>query len=93
VTTHRAPAVRAGAVAAVGFLLLDAVLLGLAAAWSARPLLFLWAALLAVGAGGVLVLWRRYLAHLSQLDTQRRAMRLEIEDLRATFRNDAAKQA
>jgi hypothetical protein len=75
-------------VAAVGFLLLDAVLLGLAAVWARRPLLFFWAAVFAAGAVGVFVVWRRYLMHLGELDAQRRDMRVEVERLRAAARRD-----
>lgn len=92
-TRRQAPAVRAGVVAAVGFLLLDAVLLGVAAAWGRRPWLFLWAAVFTAAAVGVLALWRRYLAHLGELDTQRRAMRLEIEHMRAAVRNESSGRA
>ncbi|MBI3983579.1 MAG: hypothetical protein HY337_11765 [Gemmatimonadetes bacterium] len=84
---RRASGVRAGVVAAVGFLLLDAILLGLAGFWGRRPVLVIWAAVLAVGAAGVLVVWRRYLAHLVELDDQHRAMRAEVERLRSAVRN------
>ncbi len=77
---------RAGMVAAVGFLLLDAVLLGLAAVWGRRPVLFAWAAVFAIGAVGVLLLWRRYLKQLGELSDQRRAMKQEVERLRDAVR-------
>ncbi|OGU02606.1 MAG: hypothetical protein A2W29_10580 [Gemmatimonadetes bacterium RBG_16_66_8] len=74
-------------VAAVGFLLLDAVLLALAAVWGERPALWFWAAMFAVGALGIFFVWRRYLSHLGQLDTHRRDMRFEIERMRSAVRN------
>jgi hypothetical protein len=92
VTGGRAPAVRAGAVAAVGFLLLDAVLLAIAGAEARRPVLLLWSAVLAGAAAGVVVLWRRYVLRLRELDAQRRAMRMEIEHLRAVVGNDSSKK-
>lgn len=80
-------AVRAGLVAAVGFLLLDAVLLILAGVWSDRYVLVFWGVVFVAGAVGVTFLWRRYLSHLGELDAARRDMRDEVEQLRLTFRD------
>jgi hypothetical protein len=68
--------------AAVGFLLLDAVLFALAAMAFTRPLLLLPAAACA-GAGGLVVLaWRRYRRTLRELEQARREMKREVEALR-----------
>lgn len=80
-------AIRAGLVAAIGFLLLDAVLLGLAGFWMDRPMLIFWGIVFAVGAGFMPLVWRRYLEQLVQLDDARRAMREEVDELRGTLRN------
>ncbi len=80
-------AARAGLFAAVGFLLLDAILLALAGVWMDRPSLIFWGILFAAGAACMPLVWRRYLAHLGELDQARRAMREEVEDLRGTLRN------
>jgi HAMP domain-containing protein len=48
--------------------------------------LFAWAAVFAIGAVGVLLLWRRYLKQLGELSDQRRAMKQEVERLRDTVR-------
>jgi len=74
-------------VAAVGFLLLDAILLALAATWAERPILWFWVAVFTACAIGVFFLWRRYLSHLDELDTHRRAMRFEIERMGSAVRN------
>ncbi|MGH7529740.1 MAG: hypothetical protein ACREMN_05110 [Gemmatimonadales bacterium] len=67
--------------AAVGFLLLDAVLFGLAGvAW--RPLLLIPAAICLLAAGLVLVAWRRYRRTLDELAEARREMRREVDSLR-----------
>ena len=74
---------RAVATLAVGFWLLNALLLGLAGLAAHRPGLI-------VGAGGcvlvalvVVVLWRRYARVLDDIAVQRRAIRDEVESLRA----------
>jgi len=76
--TARRPA-RALTVFAAGFLLLDAVLLGLAGIWFSRPLLIVWGVVFAGGAVGVVMLWRRYLVQLDQLEDARRALRAEAQ--------------
>ncbi|GBD31270.1 MAG: hypothetical protein KatS3mg081_0972 [Gemmatimonadales bacterium] len=78
--------VRAGLVAAVGFLLLDAVLLVLAGWWSGRAGLVVWGAVFFLGAVGVVVVWRRYLAHLGELEAARRAARKEVDRMRIALK-------
>jgi hypothetical protein len=68
--------------AAVGFLLLDAVLFAFAAITFSRPWLFLPAAI-CLGAGTMVVLaWRRYRRTLLELEEARRDMRRQVEELR-----------
>ena len=86
-TARGRSATRAGLVAAIGFLLLDAVLLGLAGIWMNRPILIFWGVLFAGGAACMPLVWRRYLAELGELDAARRAMRKDVADLRGTLRN------
>jgi len=78
--------VRAGVVAAVGFLALDAVLLVLAGAWMERPSLVIWGGVFAVLAAVPVFLWRRYVKHLRDVRTARRAMAEEIRHLQSTLR-------
>lgn len=67
---------------AVGFLLLDAILFGIAGvAW--RPLLLIPAGICALAAGLVLIAWRRYRRAIAELAEARREMRAEAESLRA----------
>jgi prepilin signal peptidase PulO-like enzyme (type II secretory pathway) len=84
--TSRRPA-RTITVLAAGLLALDAVLLGLAGLWSARLGLLVWGALFGAGAIGVLVLRRRYVKRLEELDDARRALRGELGDLAKTLRD------
>jgi len=79
--------VRAGVVAAVGFLFLDAVLLVLAGAWAGRPVLVVWGAVFAALAVVPVLLWRRYLKHLDDVRTARRAMAEEIRHLQTAPRS------
>jgi len=74
---------RALTTAAVGFLALDALLLGYAGiAWH-RPALVAGGAVCAVGVVLVIVAWRRYRRTLAELDDAQRDMRQEIESIRA----------
>ena len=70
---------------AAGFLLLDAVLLVLAGVWMARVALIVWGGVFAIGAAWVVVLWRRYLVRLSELDDARAALRREIHRISRTI--------
>lgn len=78
--------VRAGVVAAVGFLALDAVLLVLAGAWMDRPSLVIWGAMFGVLAAVPVVLWRRYLKHMDDVHAARRAMAEEARHLQTALR-------
>jgi len=68
--------------AAVGFLLLDAVLFALAAFAVHRPLLLIPSGLCAIAGGLVVLAWRRYRRTLLELEEARREMRREVEALR-----------
>jgi hypothetical protein len=68
--------------AAVGFLLLDAVLFALAAIAFGRLLLLVPAAVCAAGGGLVVLAWRRYRRTLLELEDARREMKHEVEALR-----------
>lgn len=84
--TTSVPTVRAGVVAAVGFLGLDAVLLVLAGAWSDRPALVVWGVVFAGLAVVPVILWRRYLKHLEDVHLARLAMADEIRHLQTELR-------
>ena len=70
---------------AVGMLLLDAVLLSLAGIWY-RSWLFIPAVLCALGAVATIVLWRRYVRRMAELqvivEARRAEMRKEVESIR-----------
>jgi len=65
-------------VLAVGFLVLDGLLLGLAGLWGGRPGLLVWGLGFGVAAVGVLWLRRRYLHRLAEVDRARDALRREL---------------
>jgi hypothetical protein len=67
---------------AVGFLLLDAVLLIYSGAALGRTRLIVWGAVFIVVAGLVVVGWRRYRRLMEDLEQARRDMRMEIESIR-----------
>ena len=73
--------------AAVGFLLLDAVLFAFAALTFNRPLLLIPAGICAVAGGLVVVAWRRYRRTLLELEEARREMKREVEALRALLQS------
>ena len=73
---------RALTVLAVGFLLLDGVLLCLAGVWARRPVPVLLAGLLIVTAGLVTLLWRRHLRQLQQIAAVRQEIKDEVRALR-----------
>ncbi|MBI2401195.1 MAG: hypothetical protein HYV20_00330 [Gemmatimonadetes bacterium] len=79
--------VRAGVVAAVGFLALDAVLLVLAGAWMDRPALVVWGVVFAALAVVPVILWRRYLRHMDDVRTARHDMAEEIRHWQTTLRD------
>jgi hypothetical protein len=72
---------RALSIAAISFLLLDAGLLIVAGIGLDRVSLVLWGGLCAVGAGAVVLVWRRYLARLAELDRDREELRAELRAL------------
>lgn len=71
---------------AVGFLLLDGVLLGLAGLWSGRPGLLAGAVACAGLAAGVVLLWRRQRRLLAEMAEAREAVRTEARALRELLR-------
>lgn len=77
----RRPRARTLTIFAAGFLMLDAVLLVLAGAWMSRAGLIVWGVLFAGASVAVVVLWRRYLAQLLELDQARAALRQEVRRL------------
>jgi hypothetical protein len=85
-TSTRGP-VRAGVVAAVGFLVLDGVLLVLAGVWADRPTLVVWGVVFGLLAPVPVVLWRRYLKHLDDVRTARHAMAEDIARLSEALRS------
>ena len=68
---------------AVGFLLLDAVLLVYSGAALGRMTLVAWGAVFFVSAGLVVIGWRRYRRLMADLEQAQRDMRAEIESIRA----------
>ena len=73
--------------AAVGFLLLDAVLFAIAAIAFNRPLLAIPAAICAAAGALVVLAWRRYRRTLLELEDARREMKREVEALRALLQS------
>lgn len=67
---------------AVGFLLLDAILLAVSGLALSRPGLILAGAAFALGAGAVIFAWRRYARALVDIAAARAEMRREVEALR-----------
>ena len=68
--------------AAVGFLALDALLLGYGGVALHRPWLVLAGAACGLGAVFVLAAWRRYRRTLEELHTARQEMKQEVESIR-----------
>lgn len=83
---HHDGPVRAGVVAAVGFLALDAVLLAWAGWWTHRPALILWGVLLAGLIAVPLRLWRRYRRRMDEVRAARHAMAQEARHLQMALR-------
>jgi len=73
---------------AVGFLLLDALLLGYSGFALGRPMLIVWGAVCCVAAALVVVGWRRYRRVLSDLEQARREMRADVEAIRQLLRGN-----
>lgn len=67
---------------AVGFLLLDAVLLVFGGLAFHRPLLLYLAGPFVLAAVAVIVYWRRHRHTIAELDAARREMRAEVEAIR-----------
>ena len=67
---------------AVGFLLLDALLLAYSGFALGRRMLLFWAAVCLVAAVLVVLGWRRYRRVMSDLERARREMRAEVESIR-----------
>lgn len=67
---------------AVGFLLLDALLLAYGGLALGRPLLVVWGGVCLIAAVLVVLGWRRYLRILSDIDRARREMKAEVESIR-----------
>jgi uncharacterized membrane protein YccC len=76
------PPGRAIATFAVGFLLLDAVLLSWFGLELSRPSLVSGGIACGVAACAVVLMWRRYRRTLADLEVRRREMRAEVEVLR-----------
>jgi len=76
------PASRSLTTFTVGFLALDALLLGYLGVALSRPLVLASGGVCAVGAVLVVVGWRRYRRALAELDGARQAMRAELESIR-----------
>lgn len=77
----RAPRTRVLLVVAVGVLLLDAILLISAGLWTERMVLVGGGAGSAIIAAVLLLSWRRHLKRLADIDTARRDLRNEVEEL------------
>lgn len=71
---------------AVGFLLLDAVLLVWAGLELQRPGLAAGGIVCALGAGAVVILWRRYRRTLADLDAGRKEIKAEADAIRQLLR-------
>lgn len=71
---------------AVGFLLLDAVLLAWAGLELRRSGFVAGAIACAVAAAAVVLLWRRYRRTLADLDAGRAEMKTEVEEIRRLLR-------
>lgn len=74
-------------VIAVGFLVLDGVLLGLSGLWSHHPGRIVASALLFGGAALVLRFWRRHRSRLAEIAGERQALRAAARSLRDLTRS------
>lgn len=75
-------------VLAVGFLLLDAALLGAAGLWDHRPVLLVGAGACLALAGAVLVLRRRYARTLREIAAARARLREELRAVKPRPREE-----
>lgn len=73
---------RTPATFAVGFLILDAILLAFGGLALGRPWLIVAGAGFALGAGAVIVVWRRYRRALAEVETARAEMRRDVAAIR-----------
>jgi membrane protein implicated in regulation of membrane protease activity len=73
-------------VLAAGFLVLDGVALVAVGIWTGRPALLVAGAAVFLSSGLVLLLWRRHLRLLEEIDEVRRGLRDEAEELRRILR-------
>jgi hypothetical protein len=76
-------------VVAVGFLLLDAALLGAAGVWTARPGLIGSGAAFVLAAGGVILLRRRHVRSLAEIARARALLHQELRSVKAPERPEA----
>jgi beta-lactamase regulating signal transducer with metallopeptidase domain len=67
---------------AVGFLLLDGVLLAYSGLALHRAMLVVWGGVCLIAAGLVVMGWRRYRRVMTELERARRDMRTEVESIR-----------
>jgi hypothetical protein len=77
-----APPSRALTTCAVGFLVLDALLLVYSGLSLGRAGLVVWGGVCLGGAGLVVFGWRRYRRAMTELERARREMRAEVESIR-----------
>ncbi len=80
--TARRPPSRALTTFAVGFLALDALLLVYGGLTLGRPPLVVAGAACALGAGLVVLGWRRYRRAMAELDQARQDIRADVESIR-----------
>jgi len=72
---------------AVGFLVLDALLLGYSGLALQRRSLVVWAGGCLVGAVLVILGWRRYRRAMAELERARKEMRAEVESIKDLLHN------
>ncbi|HYK81985.1 MAG TPA: hypothetical protein VEU55_02485 [Gemmatimonadales bacterium] len=85
-TAYRPPS-RALTTFAVGFLLLDGLLLAYGGLSLGRPRLVMWGAVCLAAAGLVILGWRRYRRTMTELERARRELRAEVESIKDLLRD------